>query len=374
MSPPLRLEPCTSARDWRRFETLPERLHGADPAFVPPLPGSVMKLRKPSHPFHLDGSLSPVLAYRGSEPVGRIAAVHNRTHNRFHGDRTGFFGFFDFADAEVAGTLLENAKVELRRAGFDRMRGPFSPTQNDECGLQVEGFGEAPYFGMPYNPPSYVNVYEGLGLTKARDLLAYFVSTAAIESFHAKVDRLAARIRVREAITVRALDPARIEEECERVVSVFNEGLAGEWNFMPLSVPTAMAFAKDLLTVLEPEAMLLAEVAGRPIGLSIGLPDLNEFLLDAKRLPRWLRWPRLAWMIKTRKPEGARWAVLALTPEYRKTGVSMLLLHEAVMRMRPNHPMGELSWTQEGNDQVNHLVQQFGVLPNKRYRIYEAAL
>ena len=376
MSPPLVIARCTSARDWRRFETLPERLHGADPAYVPPFPGDVMKLRKPEHPFHLDGHLTAYVATRAGRPVGRIAAVHNRTHNRFHGDRTGFFGFFDFADAEVAAALLARVREELRAAGFDRMRGPYSPTQNDECGLQVEGFGEAPYFGMPYNPPSYVGVYEGLGLAGVRDLLAYGIEqTGASEGgFFGRMDALVARIKQRYAVTVRAVDIARLEEECARVVRVFNEGLAGEWGFMPLSVPTALSFAKDLLEQLEPEAILIAESGGEPVGISIALPNLNEFLADAKRLPRWLRWPRLAWLIKTSRPKRARWAVFAMTPEWRKRGGTLLLIHEAVTRFMPRYPGGEMSWTQEGNDDVNRLAAQFDLAPTKRYRIYEAPL
>jgi hypothetical protein len=368
------LHPCASAGDWRLFERLPEILHGSDPAYVPPFPGDVMKLRKPSHPFHLDGSLTPYVALEGGRPVGRIASIVNRTHNRFHDDTTGFFGFFDFTDERVAAVLLDRARSDLRAAGMSLMRGPFNPTQNDECGLHVTGLGEPPYFGMPYSPARYKAVYAALGLTPARDMLAYYVDPALEESFRGRMGALVERIRHRFPIVVRPVDLSRVREEAELVARLFNESLAAEWNFMPLSPEMTMHFAQDLLREIESDAILIAEVDGKAAGLSIGLPNLNEFLADAGRLPRWLRWPRLIWLIKTRRCRRVRWAVFSMLPEYRRRGATALLIYEAVMRMKGRYQSGELSWTQDINDEVNGLATQLGLEPYKRYRIYEMAL
>ena len=370
----VRIEPCRTTRQWRLFERVPEILHGHDASFVPPFPGQVMKLRSPGHRFQREGSIRAYLALAGGTPVGRVAAIVNRTHNRFHGDSTGFFGFFDFTDAGVARSLIGQVRADMSEAGLNPLRGPFNPTQNDECGLQVEGFSERPYFGMPYNPPSYVGVYEEVGLEGVRDLLAYFMDPALENTFHDRVGRLAARIRKRIAITVRPVDMTRVDEECALVAQLFNESLCDEWNFMPLSAEAAADFMRDLLGHLEPEAILIAEVDGRPAGLSIGLPNINEFLADAARFPRWLRWPRLLWLLKTRRSETVRWAVFALLPQYRQQRGTALLVYEAVTRMKERYGYGELSWTQDINDDVNGLVTQLGLVPSKRYRIYQTAV
>jgi hypothetical protein len=370
----LRLESCHTARQWRLFERVPEILHGHDPCFVPPFPGEVAKLRSSRHPFHRDGSVRAYVAFADGRPVGRVASIVNRTHNRFHDDRIGFFGFFDFTDVDVARLLLDRVRADLRDAGLGPMRGPFNPTQNDECGLQVEGFGQRPFFLMPYNPVYYVGVYEQLGLVGARDLLAYDLDRRLEASFEQRMAGLVERIRARFGITARALDRNRIAEECALVSRLFNESLADEWNFMPLSVETAMSFVKDLIDYLEPDAMTIAEVDGRPIGLSIGLPDVNEFLADAGRLPRWLRWPRLAWLLKTRKPKQVRWAVFAMLPEYRRRGATALLIYDAIHRFKSRYQVGEMSWTQDINRHVNEIAESLGLTPSRRYRIYETAV
>ncbi len=366
----LHLQPCRTARQSRVFERVPEILHGDDPNFVPPFPGQVMKLRGPNHPFHLDGSLQAHVAYRAGTVVGRVASVVNRTHNAFHADSVGFFGFYDFTDAVVARVLLDQVREDLRASGLTAARGPFSPTQNDECGLQVSGF-ERPYFAMPYNPPSYVDVYEEVGLEPVRDLLAYDLDAGMETVFHSRMDRLTARIRKRMPLQVRTVDLSRLKEEAALVSRLFNEALAGEWNFMPLSPEAAEQFSHDLLGQIDSEAILIAEVGGKPVGLSIALPDLNEFLHRAARLPRWLRWPYLAWLLKTRRCTRARWAVFAVVPEMRQRGGTLLLIHEAVTRGTQRYASGELSWTQDHNDDVNRLAVQLGLEPSKRYRVYE---
>lgn len=365
---------CRSRGEWRLFERIPEILHGGDPAFVPPIPGDVAKLGGRRHGFRAHGTLRGWVARRGGRPVGRIASILNRTHNELHRDRTGFFGFFDFADAGVARALLDVALADLREGGRDVARGPFNPTQMDECGLHVEGFGERPYFGMPYNPPWYREVYEFLGLQRARDLLAYALDTSMEERFDQRLGPIAARLRERFPMTVRPVDLGRLGEEARLVSRLFNESLEDEWNFMPLTVEMAHAWAKDLSSHLDPDAVLIAEVRGEPAGLSIVLPDLNELLHAGARLPRWLRLPGLLWLLKTRRCRRGRWAVFGVLPEYRKRGATLLLVYEAIKRGRKQYESGEISWTQDINPDVNRLAAQLGLEPCKRYRIYEMRL
>ncbi len=48
-----------------------------------------------------------------------------------------------------------------------------NPSTNYECGLLVEGFDRPPVLMMTYNPAHYVDLVEGCGYTKAKDLYAY---------------------------------------------------------------------------------------------------------------------------------------------------------------------------------------------------------
>jgi len=312
------------------------------------------------------------VAFRAGRPAGRIASIVNRTHNEFHRDRTGFFGFFSFADSEVARPLLDRALRDQADQGRSPVRGPFGPTQNDECALLVDGFGRRPPFGMPYNPPWYVDVYErDLGLEGACDFLAYDLDASMEKGFDERLEGLVGRLRERFPFRVRPVDLKRLDAEAPLVSRLFNESLSAEWNFMPLTVDMAMTWARDLAGHLDPDAVLIAEVAGEPAGLSIALPDLNELLADVRGLPRWLRLPRLVWLLKTRTCRRARWAVFGMLPEYRKVGATLLLVYEAIKRGHGRYESGEISWTQADNPEVNRIARQFGLQPSRRYRVYE---
>ena len=85
---------CHSAKERRAFESVPEVLHRGTPAFVPAFPFSIAKLLSPRSVFHrLHGTIRPFIACRGGRPVGRIAAIINRSHNEHHRDRVGFSVF-----------------------------------------------------------------------------------------------------------------------------------------------------------------------------------------------------------------------------------------------------------------------------------------
>jgi len=370
----LEIKRCRTSRDWRLFESIPEVLHGDDPVLVPPIPGQIAKLGGRGHVFHRSGTLRAYVGFRGGAPVGRVASIVNRVHNDFHDDRTGFFGFFSFADVDVAGPLLEQVRQDLSQRGHDLLRGPFNPTQNDECGLQIEGYGKRPYFGMPYNPPWYVDVYESLALKKARDLMAYDLDPSLEKSFTLRLSGLTKRVRERLGITVRPIDMTRRHDEARLITRLFNESLADEWNFMPLTVEIADTLARDLADHLDPEAILIAHANGEPAGLSIVLPDLNTLLAGLKLVPRRLRLLRLWWLLKTRRCSAARWAVFGMLPQYQRKGGTLVLIYEAIMRAKQRYSGGEISWTQDTNSAIAKLAAELGVVPYKRYRIYETRI
>ena len=152
---------------------------------------------------------------------------------------------------------------------------------------------------------------------------------------------------------------------------LFNGILAEEWNFMPMSPETVVDFAKDLLRHVDRDAILVAEIEGRPIGLSIAFPDLNEFLADAGRLARPLRWLRFGWLVKTARCRRVRLAVFGMFPKYQKRGGPALLHHETMRRRAGSYEGAEFSWTQDHNTDVNRFLLGSGMEIYKRYRIYQ---
>ncbi|HEU5248597.1 MAG TPA: hypothetical protein VFW15_01300, partial [Thermoanaerobaculia bacterium] len=119
-------------RDLDRFLDVAERLYRSDPNWVAPLRSDLAKVFLDENPFFRHAEMQLFVARRGSADVGRIAAIVDRAHNEFHGEKTAFFGFFECEnDPEAAAALLERADQWLRGQGCDRMVGPADFTTND---------------------------------------------------------------------------------------------------------------------------------------------------------------------------------------------------------------------------------------------------
>jgi hypothetical protein len=94
-------------------------------------------------PFFRHATAQCFVGRSNGRTVGRIAAIKNDAHNREHGDRVGFYGFFESVDDQRVANAFAAAAAWLRARGCDTMRGPMSLI-NDECGLLVDGFETLP--------------------------------------------------------------------------------------------------------------------------------------------------------------------------------------------------------------------------------------
>src|SRR5947208_4799999 len=116
------------------FVELPFTLCRSEPHWVPPLRMAVKELLdREKHPFYANAQAEFFLARQGGRTVGRIAAIIDRNHNRFHAEEAGFFGFFDcIDDAAVARALLERARAGVFDRGAKVLRGPGNPPSHYE--------------------------------------------------------------------------------------------------------------------------------------------------------------------------------------------------------------------------------------------------
>ena len=164
--------PVSGRRDLDAFIKLPFRLYRDDPNWVPPLLYLERQRFDPkTNPFLQHAEAQLFLARRDGQVVGRISAQVDHEHNRFHEERTGFFGFFESEDdSEAAGALFNAAEGWLRERGMETARGPLSFSINQEVGLLIDGFDTPPMIMTPHSRPYYGGLIDGAGFRKAPDL------------------------------------------------------------------------------------------------------------------------------------------------------------------------------------------------------------
>jgi GNAT superfamily N-acetyltransferase len=316
------------------------------------------------------------LARRSGRCVGRVAAICNRAHNEIHADKVGFFGFFecDPADQQAAHALLDQAQAWLGERGLTSIRGPVNPSMNAECGLLIHGFDSPPMVMMPFNPPEYAGLIESAGFAKCKDLFAYLVRAEDVDAGKGRdrMLRLADVMRRRHPeVHVRPLNMKRYQQEVLGLVDLFEAARDSNWGHVPLTPREAVEMARDLKTVLDPEIILVCEVNGLPIGVSMALPNVNRAIAAARG--RLLPFGIIRFLRELKRIHEIRIFGIAVLEQYRHLGIAGLLFLETILRGRAKgYDIGEASWVLEDNTMSNRTIQNV-LEPEhyKTYRIYE---
>jgi GNAT superfamily N-acetyltransferase len=358
----------------KEFVELPWSIYGSDPLWVPPLRIAVRELLdRAKHPFYSNADAEFFLARRDGRNVGRIAAILDRNHNKFHGENAGFFGFFEAVnDQQVADALLKTAREWVRRRGAEFIRGPMNPSTNYECGMLVEGYDSSPMVMMTYNPRYYPRLMEKAGLRKAKDLHAFINTPDGVDL--KKIGRVADRALKRYGITVRPLNMKDFRNEVARIWDVYNAAWEKNWGFVPMTREEFFLMGKEMKQVLKPEMVLIGESAGRMIGFALALPDVNVALKPAngKLLPTGL----FRILYHQRKIRAVRVIALGVVEEFRRSGVAAGFYAELVRNARKlgYNQACEMSWILEDNILMTRSLELMGARRSKTYRLYQMGL
>jgi GNAT superfamily N-acetyltransferase len=363
------IRPVVTKRDLNAFIELPYRLRRDDPQWVPPLRFERRRfLDRKKNPWFEHAEAELFLCERDGEPVGRISAHIDHRWDEYQGGSDGMFGFFDTADdPEVARALIETATTWLSERGRERMLGPMDFTMNDECGILIEGFDEPSMILEPWHPPHYQRLLEGLGLSKAIDLLMWELWFGQLKEgteMHPMIHAAAAKSR-EEGVVLRKMRKRDMKAEVGRFTDVYNEAWGHNWGFVPITEAEVAFQAQNLA--------MIAEKDGEVVGAALTLPDVEQALarMNGRLLPfGWIHFLRRKHYI-----DRLRVFALGVKDEYQHLGVAAALYERQVQTAGTVGPRGgHMGWILETNDPMNRAMEGMGGRVVQRYRIYERAL
>jgi GNAT superfamily N-acetyltransferase len=380
--PEIRIDPVTNKAELDEFIAFPWKVYKNDPYWVPPLISEQRKLLdQDHHPFFEHAKATFFLARSNGEVVGTIGAFSNYLYNEVHKDNTGFFGFFEvLEEPDAAVELLIAAEYWAREAGHDQIMGPMQYSTNEELGLLIDGFDDAPRILTTYNPPRYQGYIETAGYEKAMDLWAYEIKVKDLQqNMPEKIARVGEKILKRWDLSVRKANLKELDLEVERVLNIYNAAWAPNWAAVRLTENEVALIADQLKQFLDPDLALFIEREGRPVGFGIALPDMNQPLRKAyprPGVPEPITLLKLLWHWKVRG--NIRWVRawgVGILPEFQGQGLeSILFLKLVEAAYSKGYELSEASWILENNDKVNRSVELLGGEIYKTYRIYQKAL
>jgi len=366
----LEIVPARTKRETDSFIELPFQLYKNDPNWVPPLRKELEKVfHRKDNPFLEHTVINRFLCKDDVQTVGRIACIIDDNHNRFHGEKTAFFGFFEsINDNQVASMLFDSAVTCARGWGMERLRGPVNPSMNAECAFLSEGFDMPPVIMMPYNPPYYLTLAETYGFGKAKDLYAFHKTNSA--GIPERFEKLVRLVRRRTRVVIRPFEMKHFDRDIEHIKRIYNAAWEKNWGFVPMTNAEINKIAGMLKPLAVPELILFAEVEERPVAVTVTIPNYNEVLKHLNGSLGLMGFAKFAYY--RRKITGLRSLIFGVLKEYRKAGLHAVLYYETEKAaQRLGYRWCELSWNLEDNDEINSFDTSLGGTIYKKYRIYE---
>ncbi len=232
------------------------------------------------------------------------------------GERLGLIGHYAAHDAQAGRQLLAHACRQLAARACTLAVGPMDGNTWRSYRFVTAGNTEPAFFLEPVNPPEWPQQFVDGGFTP---LARYF--SALDDRLDQEDDAQARRAARRMAdlgVSVRALQPAQLEEELKAIYQVVVASFRGGFLYQPVPEAEFVAQYLQLRPYVRPELVMIARHEDRPVGFIFTLPDV---------LPARLGLPVETVIMKT----------FGVLPERRYAGLGT---HLGVVNRRAVHQLG----------------------------------
>ena len=350
-----------------------------DPAWVPPLQMEIKdRLTPGKNPFFEHGDAMIFTAQKDGRLVGRCTASIDHLHLERWKDETGFFGMMDsIDDPAVTKELLAAAEEWLRRRNMKHARGPLCLNMNEEVGTLIEGFEHPPVIMTGHSRPYQAGLIEQAGYHKAKDLFAWRYDVTG--AMHPRADKAWQAVQEMPEVKFRSVKKRDMENELRVIMDIFNDAWSENWGFVQATSNEVKKIAADMKLIIDEGMAFFADVDGKPVGICICLPNLNEAIFDANGKLFPLGLPKLLWRLKVKGPKWGRLIMLGIKKELRgvkRYGALSLAMYVELSKRghERGYEWGELSWTLEDNHPMNLGIKAMGAKVYKKYRLFEKDL
>ncbi|MCF8362864.1 MAG: GNAT family N-acetyltransferase, partial [Prolixibacteraceae bacterium] len=306
----------------------------------------------------------------GNKPIGRIAAFVDYDKAEVFEQPTGNIGFFEcINDKDAAGVLFDCAKKWLVSQGMEAMDGPANIGENYmNHGLLTMGFTKQG-FGMPYNPPYYLELFENYGFNTYYEQYSYHLDYT--KPFPERFWKIAEWVAKKPQYSFEHFKWNNIDKYINDFAQVYDKAWRKHEHYKPLDKTELKAFIKSSKLLLDPEFVWFAYADNEPIALFVMLPDFNEALFHLKNGKLHLiNLIKLLRFIKKQKFTRARIIIMGVAEKYQRSGIESAIfwqLDKKIMPKKPNYKEIELSWAGDFNPKIISLYKSTGAKHSKTH-------
>jgi ribosomal protein S18 acetylase RimI-like enzyme len=315
-------------------------------------------------------SVRPLLALEDGRPVATVAAFADDRIGADVGERVGALGCFEAlpnAHAAVA-RLVEDALAGLRAWGAAAVRAPQNGHPNYGFGLLVDPPAARPLDGLACQPAYYAEYLAAAGFEPVHRYAAFTVPLRepAVEARIA-----AARAARPHDVQLVPASRWRFRDAVARFADLHSRAFVGVWGDTPFFADEAWELLGRARLAIPRGFFRFAEVAGRPVGFVLCLPDYNQLWEPGSGAPTPLGTIVRAALWGRRITRGGLYSI-GLVPGARRRGIGAALVAESLAAMR-RRGLTEAVYALvlDDNAPSRALATRFGGVPHWGWAMYE---
>lgn len=373
----INIKPISTRKDLNAFIGMPNRIYQEDPHWVARLRLERQQHFTAANPFFEHGKWQGWLAFKDRRLAGRISAQIDYLHEERYRNATGYFGSLEGEnDLLIFRALFDTAETWLRQQGMKRVVGPLNLNINQEVGLLIRGFDRPPFFMMGHAHPYFAAHIQQCGYQKAVDTLAFRI---VLSEFCVPPAMRAYLERMQDKLHLRPIDKKRAASELNLVRDIFNDAWDENWGFVPFTESEFLSVGTDMLKIISPDYIHIAEFEGEPAAFIVLLPNVNEMIQDLQGRLLPFGWLKLLWRLKIGRPKTARVPLMGVRKKYQNSMIGAALAFCLIQKMHDKSMRNgvqeiELSWVLEHNTRMKKMLETISAKVYKTYRIYEKSL
>jgi hypothetical protein len=360
----MQLIEITNKKTQKFFHKVPHLIYKDDPNWACPLEGMVENVFDPQKnpSFKKGEAVRWVLLNDKHKPIGRIAAFYNLDKASIFEQPTGGCGFFEcIDDQEAANKLFDAARDWLKSRGMEAMDGPVNFGENYiNWGLLADGFMPQG-FGMPYNPPYYVKLFENYGFQIYFKQFSYHLDTTLPE-LPDRFWKVAEWVAKKPQFSFRHFSWKEKEKFIDDFAQIYDNAWRFHKHFKPIDKDDLKDFINNAKFLIEEDLIWFAYHEGEPIALFVAVPDFNQILARLKgRITLW-NFPRVLWLKWRKTMTRTRSLIIGIVPKFQRSGIDAAIFWHLrpVMYRKPWYTEMELSWAGDFNPKIVALYESVG--------------
>lgn len=354
----------------KAFHRLPHQIYKGDPNWIPPLEAMADSAFDPKeNAFFKNGDGARwILNDDSGLTIGRIGAFINKNKCYTFRQPTGGIGYFECVDDQKAASMLfDTAKQWLSERGMEAMDGPVNFGENMiNWGLLVKGFMKQG-FGMPYNKPYYLNLFESYGFKIYFEQYTYHLDRRI--PFPERFWKIAEWVANKPHFRFEHVRFNKMEQHIQEFNHIYEEAWASHDNHQELDMDDIRGMMKVAKLIAEEEFIWFAYHDEEPVLFFGMIPDWNQLLAKINGKLNFLSLAKLFWHLKMKTITRTRILIMGVVPKFQGSGLeSAVFWHlDKIMKQKPWYKEVELSWVGDFNPKMVAMYMSVGGVHTKTH-------